>query len=76
MLIMVWGFTVATFTLYLWTLPATITTYDSGELIVGPATLSIVHPPGYPLYMVLGHVLALCCPIGPVAFRLNVFSAV
>ncbi len=76
MLIMVWGFTVATFTLYLWTLPATITTYDSGELIVGPATLSIVHPPGYPLYMVLGHVLALCCPIGPVAFRVNVFSAV
>lgn len=31
--------------------------HDSGEIAAGAATLGIVHPPGYPLYLLVGHLL-------------------
>ena len=37
------------------TLAPTITTGDSGELVTAAATLSLAHPTGYPLYLLLGH---------------------
>lgn len=69
----------ASLTLYVLTLAPTITWAnfgtDGGDLISAAATLGIPHPPGYPLYVTLGFVFAQL-PIGPVAFRLNLFSAV
>src|SRR5688572_16061727 len=47
---------------------------DSADFVNGVATLGIVHPPGYPLYTVLGH-LFIQLPLGEVAYRVNVFSA-
>lgn len=47
---------------------------DSADFVNGVATLGIVHPPGYPLYTVLGH-LFVQLPLGEVAYRVNVFSA-
>lgn len=68
----------ASFTLYLITLAPTMTWAnfgtDGGDLITAAATLGIPHPPGYPLYTTLGYGFAQL-PIGPVAFRLNLFSA-
>lgn len=47
---------------------------DSGELITVASTLGIAHPPGYPLFTLLGHLIA-SLPLGSVAWRLNLFSA-
>lgn len=47
---------------------------DGVELITASATLGIPHPPGYPTYIVLGKLFSLL-PMGTVAFRYNLFSA-
>jgi len=61
---------------YLLTLAPTITTGDSGELVTAAATLSLAHPTGYPLYLLLGHgFIALFGFLSP-AVAMNLFSAV
>jgi tetratricopeptide (TPR) repeat protein len=47
---------------------------DSGELAADAAVLGIAHPPGYPLYTLLGRVLLVAFPAKP-ALVLNLFSA-
>jgi hypothetical protein len=47
---------------------------DSGELICAARVLGVAHPPGYPLYTLLGH-LATLLPLGSVAVRVNLLSA-
>ncbi len=59
---------------YLLTLAREITFVDSGELAAVAATLGIAHPPGYPLFTLLGRLLAML-PIGTVAFRVGLLSA-
>jgi hypothetical protein len=48
---------------------------DGGELITASMTLGIAHPPGYPLYVLLGKAFSLL-PLGTVAYRYNLLSAV
>ena len=48
---------------------------DGGELAVAASTLGIPHPPGYPTYVLLAHSFTLL-PVGEVATRTNLFSAV
>jgi tetratricopeptide (TPR) repeat protein len=48
---------------------------DSGELIAASHTLSIAHPPGYPLYVMVGKLFASVVGWGAVAFRYNLLSA-
>jgi hypothetical protein len=59
---------------YAYTAAPGITLEDSGDFIMGVLTLGIVHPPGYPLYTVLGHLFSLL-PLGDAAYRVNLFSA-
>jgi hypothetical protein len=59
---------------YLRTLARDVTFIDSGELAAAAATLGIAHPPGYPLFTLLGHLLAQV-PAGPVIFRVGLLSA-
>ena len=47
---------------------------DSGEFATAAATLTLTHPPGYPLYLLVGR-LALCLPAGNPAYRLSLLSA-
>ena len=47
---------------------------DSGEFVTAAVTLSITHPPGYPLYVLLGKLFSLI-PVGSPGFRLSLFSA-
>jgi len=63
-----------TFVVYAFTAAPGVTLGDSGDFINGVLTLGIVHPPGYPLYTVLGHLFSLL-PFGEPAFRVNLFSA-
>jgi hypothetical protein len=48
---------------------------DGGELITASVTLGIPHPPGYPTYVLLGKLFSLL-PLGTIAYRYNLFSAV
>jgi len=52
-----------------------VTAEDSGELITAAYTLGIAHPPGYPLWCMLGKLFTFI-PLGTVAWRVNLLSAV
>jgi hypothetical protein len=60
---------------YLLTLAPTVTTGDSGELITAAATLSLAHPTGYPLYLLLGHAAIGLLPFVEPAVAMNGLSA-
>ncbi|MQY69884.1 MAG: DUF2723 domain-containing protein [Firmicutes bacterium] len=62
------------FGVYLKTLCPTVYIGDSGELIAAAYTLGIPHPPGYPLYCLLGKLFTLL-PFGTIAYRVNLMSA-
>lgn len=63
------------FAAYLRTLSPTVPFEDGGEMIGPSYTLGINHPPGYPVYVLLGRLWALW-PLGDLAFRYNLLSAV
>jgi len=65
----------AAFFVYLLTLAPGVTGLDSAELATGAYTLGIVHPTGYPLYLLIGKLFTLL-PIRSVAYRMNLMSAV
>jgi len=70
---------VACMACYCLTLAPTITWehdgVDSGDLITAAYTLGIAHPPGYPLFTLLGKLFTLL-PIGGIAYRVNLMSVV
>jgi hypothetical protein len=61
--------------LYLLTLAPTVTLEDSGELIAAAYSLGVAHPPGYPIFCIVGKLFTLL-PLGSVAWRVNLMSAV
>jgi hypothetical protein len=63
------------FALYASTLAPTVLSGDGGEFQFVPYLAGIAHPTGYPLYTVLGWLWSHLLPIGDVAYRLNLFSA-
>ena len=64
----------ASLTLYLKTLVPTLYWGDSGEFATTSYFLGIPHQPGYPLYNLLGKLFTYL-PVGNVAFRMNIISA-
>ncbi len=67
--------TAVTQIVYLMTLAPTVTSEDSGELIAAAYTLGVAHPPGYPLWTILGKVFTLIPGADP-AWSVNWMSAV
>ncbi len=61
--------------LYLFTAARDIVVGDTPELIIAAATLGVAHPPGYPLFTMLGHLFSLL-PLGSIPFRVNLLSVV
>lgn len=61
--------------LYVLTLAPTTALWDASEYITAAYTLGIPHPPGNPLFVLLGRVASLV-PIGTVAVRVNMLAAV
>jgi hypothetical protein len=59
---------------YALTVERSVPTGDSGELIAAAYVLGVAHPPGYPLFTLLGH-LATMLPGGSPALRVNLLSA-
>jgi len=63
------------FCVYLRTLAPTVMWYDMGELTTASYVLGIAHNTGYPLYILLGKLFTFL-PVGDVAYRVNLMSAV
>lgn len=59
--------------LYYRTAAPTVYGVDSAELTTGAYLLGIVHPPGSPAYLLIGHLFTRL-PFGDVGFRLNLLS--
>lgn len=66
---------VASFVTYLATMAPSVVGLDSAELTTGAFTMGIVHPTGYPLFLLLAR-WALFLPIGSPAYRVNLVSAI
>jgi hypothetical protein len=64
-----------TFLVYLRTLAPGVYGFDSAELATGVFSQGVVHPPGYPLYLLIGKLFTFL-PFRDVAYRLNLMSAV
>jgi hypothetical protein len=64
---------------YVNTIAPTVSAGDSGEFISALNSFSMVHPPGYPLYMILLKIwrtIPINVGFDPVVFKTNLFSAV
>ncbi|MEP6686149.1 MAG: DUF2723 domain-containing protein [Verrucomicrobiota bacterium] len=59
--------------LYFLTAARDIVVGDTPELITAAVTLGVPHPPGYPLFTMLGHLFSLL-PVGPIPFRVNLLA--
>jgi hypothetical protein len=62
------------FLIYLKTLCPTIYTDDCGEITTAVATGGVMHPPGYPLYSLVGWLFVHLIPLGEPAWRLGILS--
>ena len=60
--------------LYVVTLAPTTAMWDASEYITAAYTLGIPHPPGNPLFVLLGRVASLL-PLGSIAVRVNLLAA-
>jgi len=60
---------------YVITLAPTVTLWDAGEFITAAKVLGIPHPPGTPLFVLVGHVWGAVVAVGGYAWRLNLMSA-
>ena len=60
--------------LYVLTLAPTTAMWDASEYITAAYTLGIPHPPGNPLFVLLGRVATLL-PFGSIAVRVNLLAA-
>ncbi|HSA90001.1 MAG TPA: DUF2723 domain-containing protein [Burkholderiales bacterium] len=62
------------FALYAASAPHTVALEDDGLFILASYYLGIAHPPGYPLFTLVGHLFSLL-PFGSVAYRVHLASA-
>ncbi|HET7039721.1 MAG TPA: DUF2723 domain-containing protein, partial [Gemmatimonadales bacterium] len=60
---------------YVLTLAPTVTFWDAGEFIATARILGIPHPPGTPLFVLLGNVFGQLVPMGEFAWRTNLMTA-
>jgi len=62
--------------LYIITTARDVLPADSGEFQIVAPLLGVAHPPGYPLYTLLGRFFVAFVPVATEAYRLNLMSAV
>src|ERR1043166_5683069 len=65
----------AVFLLYIITLAPSTAMWDTSEYIAAASPLGMPHPPGNPLFVLIGRVFAILPIAGSVAARINVLAA-
>jgi hypothetical protein len=60
---------------YLISLAPSVTFWDAGEFVSSMKILGIPHPPGTPLFVMMGHVWGMIFPLGEFAWRTNLLTA-
>jgi hypothetical protein len=65
---------VALFVLYAITSPRSVALEDDGLFVLSSYFLGVEHPPGYPLFTLIGHLFSKL-PFGEVAYRVHLASA-
>src|SRR6476646_2965646 len=65
----------AIFVLYVLTLAPTTAMWDTSEYITAAYTLGLPHPPGNPLFVLVGRVFSILPIAGSVAVRINILAA-
>ncbi|MCH8285040.1 DUF2723 domain-containing protein, partial [candidate division KSB1 bacterium] len=64
----------AAFIVYFITMAPTVSYWDCGEFIASSITLGIPHPPGAPLFLLIGKLFSMS-PVGAdAAYRVNIIS--
>jgi len=68
----------AALVVYALTLEPSVSLWDCGEFISAADKLQVVHPPGAPLFLMLGRIFTIFAETGTneVAIAMNLFSAV
>src|SRR5213592_4367448 len=64
------------FILYVLTLAPTTAMWDTSEYITAAYTLGLPHPPGNPLFVLIGRVFAILPIASSIAVRINVLAAI
>ncbi|HEX3868520.1 MAG TPA: DUF2723 domain-containing protein, partial [Gemmatimonadaceae bacterium] len=67
--------TLATLVLYLVTLAPSTAMWDTSEYIAAAYTLGLPHPPGNPLFVILGRVFSILPIATTIAVRINILAA-
>lgn len=62
------------FLIYYSTMARTVSFWDCGEFIATSYSLGVPHPPGSPLYLLLGRIFAMLPVNSDIAFRVNLIS--
>ncbi|MGB1606932.1 MAG: DUF2723 domain-containing protein, partial [Promethearchaeia archaeon] len=70
------GLFIAALAVYVQTAYPTVPGGDAGELVFTSCSLGVAHPPGYPLFILLGHIFFRLVPGGSPGFRVNCLSCV
>ncbi len=60
---------------FLVSLAPSVTFWDAGEFVSAMKSLGIPHPPGTPLFVMMGHVWGKIFPVGEFAWRTNLLTA-
>lgn len=70
-----WAVFLVAITVYVLTLEPTVSFWDCGEYIATSNKLEVGHPPGAPLFMMLGRVFSAFVPVESAAWAVNFLSA-
>ena len=66
----------ASFFVYVLSMADTVPYWDSGEFIATSYILGVPHPPGSPLYLIIGRIFSMLPTNPDIAFRVNLISPV
>ena len=64
------------FMIYFLTMAPTVSYWDCGEFIATSYILGVPHPPGSPLYLLLGRIFSMIPTNPDIAFRVNIISPI
>src|SRR5438874_11428306 len=70
------GVTLGALVLYLVTLSPSTAMWDTSEYITAAYTLGLPHPPGNPLFVIVGRVFSILPIASNVAMRINILAAI